>query len=78
MGGWSYDANVLQSVPTGGSMTHKPHRVNVSFSDEDYALLKYWSRKKGLSLSSFLRLALIESETYIKQQKEMKTTKEGL
>ena len=36
-------------------MTKKKHRVNVGFTDDEYEMLNFWSKKRGQSLSSFVR-----------------------
>lgn len=36
-------------------MTKKNHRVNVGFTDDEYEMLNFWSKKRGQSLSSFVR-----------------------
>ena len=42
-------------------MERKTHRINVSFNKKDFKFLDYWSKKKGQSLSSFVRLLVKES-----------------
>lgn len=36
-------------------MNQKKHRINVSFSNDEYEILNFWSKKRGQSLASFVR-----------------------
>lgn len=36
-------------------MTAKKHRVNVTFTDDEYEVLSFWSKKRGQSLASLVK-----------------------
>ena len=39
----------------GKYMSNRTHRVNVSFTDDEFQILDFWSKKKGQSLASLVR-----------------------
>ena len=36
-------------------MASKGHRVNVTFTDDEFEVLNFWSKKRGQSLASFVK-----------------------
>lgn len=36
-------------------MSSKTHRVNVSFTEDEFQVLDFWSKKKGQSLASLVK-----------------------
>lgn len=42
-------------------MTLKKCRINVSFSEKDFEIIDYWSKRQGQSFSSFVRFLVKES-----------------
>lgn len=46
---------MLQFVVKEVVMVSTNHRVNVTFTDDEFEVLKFWSKKRGQSLASFVR-----------------------
>jgi hypothetical protein len=45
-------------------MAGKGHRVNVTFTEDEFEILNFWSKKRGQSLASFVKYLAYEKPAY--------------